>query len=315
MIKVFCPKCDGIQKIDDSYRGGIYNCTCSSLLSVPEDAESVDAEDGGGEYEIDAPKVVRPGNRFGPYAQQSGGPFAAEQSHGEMYDEGDAYEAEYDAGGFDIGGHAEPAFDTGAYYEDPSADALSQLGGNDEGYPEERAPAAPPTGSHTPSPASAPGTSNSFDGSTCTVVIVEPDDDTAELIAGALVDFAFTRFAILPAASLSEAFEQIDAYEVDVVLTEMTLPDANGMDTIKRLLAVTKTLPNKPPVVVFSKFKDQKGILGVLKRGVQDFVVKGSMPLGTLPRVLLGAVQRQRMLVKLTQLAAEKIAQATQPEV
>lgn len=335
MIKVFCPKCDVWKEIDESFRSGIFRCSdCSSLLSVPEDAETVGGvaeADESDAYEIDAPVIDRSSTRFGPYAQGDnpdefvGG--------GDAYAE-DAYEDEGydDRGGFDIdGGYApEPADDGFCVADQPVADvpAYDEPAYDDGGfnvggaaYAEDRHEAPPQHAAYPPPvapPAEAPTGAigaRSFDGSSCTVLLVEPDAATAERVAEALAEFTFTEFTIVPVATLEEAQVTLEQYVIDLVLTELVLPDVRGMDTVKALMAATKTIPGKPPVVVHSKFSDQKGMLSVLKRGVQDFIVKGSMPLTTLPSVLLHAVQRQRMLVKLTQLAADQIARAQQQDI
>lgn len=88
--------------------------------------------------------------------------------------------------------------------------------------------------------------------------------------------------------TLGAALERLaaDGPVVDVILTDLNLPDSDGMGTLRRLLAATPDAP----VVVFTGGDPALGQQAI-REGAQDFVTKGSDG-DTLARVLRFAVLR-----------------------
>jgi len=75
-----------------------------------------------------------------------------------------------------------------------------------------------------------------------------------------------------------------------VVLLDLSLPDARGVETFDRLAAV-----DPPPVVVISGDDDPACARSLIERGAQDYLVKGEMSDAAVLRALRQAVERARL--------------------
>ena len=92
---------------------------------------------------------------------------------------------------------------------------------------------------------------------------------------------------------LSAAREALaDGTPVDVVLLDLTLPDARGLDTVSQVRAAAPSLP----VVVLTGLDDEALALRAMQAGAQDYLVKGAFSGAGLRRALHRAVERQRLV-------------------
>ncbi len=112
------------------------------------------------------------------------------------------------------------------------------------------------------------------------LLVVEDDPDTAELVIeslGAVVPADRIRHAASVGAAL-----QVDVNSIDMVLTDMNLPDGTGLDLLSMLLA---RRPDLPIVMVTGE-----GILDnafeAIRRGAYDYVVKFGDYLFAIPVVV-----------------------------
>ena len=78
---------------------------------------------------------------------------------------------------------------------------------------------------------------------------------------------------------------------VDVVLLDLSLPDARGVDTVARLHAAAPSLP----IVILTGLDDEATALQAVQTGAQDYLVKGSVTAVGLRRAVRHAVERQRL--------------------
>jgi CheY-like chemotaxis protein len=70
---------------------------------------------------------------------------------------------------------------------------------------------------------------------------------------------------------LSGGIERIRAGEVDIVFLDLSLPDSQGLDTLRRILARDPGIP----VVVLTGTVDNAVARQALKLGAQDYLIKG----------------------------------------
>lgn len=102
---------------------------------------------------------------------------------------------------------------------------------------------------------------------TATALIVDDEADIRELIAITLTRMGWNFHA---AASLEEARNLLGLYPFDLCLTDMRLPDGNGVDFVK--YAQT----NKPqlPIAVITAHGNMEAAVHAMKNGAYDFVSK-----------------------------------------
>ena len=90
-------------------------------------------------------------------------------------------------------------------------------------------------------------------------------------------------YQVKEASNGLEALEQFKTYHPDAVLLDITMPQMDGLETLKQIMALD---PNAR-VAMVSAMGQQALVIEALKSGARDFVVK---PFDA-PRVL-GAVQK-----------------------
>ena len=91
---------------------------------------------------------------------------------------------------------------------------------------------------------------------------------------------------------LSEGLASLDHETPSVVLLDLNLPDSQGAETFRKVLAKAPDVP----VVILSGQDDEGLAIKALHQGVQDYLVKGDYSHGELDRAMRHAVERQALL-------------------
>ncbi|HEY0186927.1 MAG TPA: SpoIIE family protein phosphatase [Cellulomonas sp.] len=132
----------------------------------------------------------------------------------------------------------------------------------------------------------SPDPGDPADGDPIALLLVEDDDGDALLVAEHLED-AGLAVRLVRARTLDEAAGLLD---VDCVLLDLELPDAVGLDGLRRLLAA-----GAPAVVVLTGRVDAETGLLAVAAGAQDYLVKADVDGATLGRSVRYAVQRRQL--------------------
>jgi signal transduction histidine kinase/CheY-like chemotaxis protein len=119
------------------------------------------------------------------------------------------------------------------------------------------------------------------------VLLVEDNDDDVLLIEESLSE---TKISIARAERLSSALEQLAKGGFDAVLLDLSLPDAQGLDTISRVHSQAPGVP----IVVLTGLNDEEAAVKAVERGAQDYLIKGQVDGHLLTRSLRYAIQRHK---------------------
>ncbi|HSL59288.1 MAG TPA: diguanylate cyclase [Acidimicrobiales bacterium] len=120
------------------------------------------------------------------------------------------------------------------------------------------------------------------------VVMVEDVFADAELVAAQLrLGFPCT---VRRAGTLAEAVVEISRPDVDLVLTDLGLPDADGLDGLRRMLAVAHDVP----VVVLTGSASTELGPEAVRLGAQDYLPKHGLAPEMLARSARYAIERNR---------------------
>ena len=138
------------------------------------------------------------------------------------------------------------------------------------------------------------------------VLLVEDDEDDAVLIQDYLED-ADPPTTLHVVGSLEAAVEAMAAGPWDLVLLDLTLPDSRGLDTLNGVLDAGHDFP----VVVLTGLDDRQLAARAVRRGAQDYLVKGDFQGPSLQRTMRHAIERWRHL---HELAAERASAAARAE-
>ena len=126
------------------------------------------------------------------------------------------------------------------------------------------------------------------------VLLIEDNPGDAELIGLRLVE-GKTPAQVSRVERLSEGLAFLEQQSPSVVLLDLNLPDSQGADTFRKVLAKAPTVP----VVILSGQDDEELARKALHQGVQDYLVKGDFSHDELDRAMRHAVERQALLQSL----------------
>lgn len=130
------------------------------------------------------------------------------------------------------------------------------------------------------------------------VLLVEDSPTQAAALSAALDEAGLE---VVTAGSLHAAKEQL-ARPFDVVLLDLELPDATGLEGVHALVDEHPSVP----IVVLTSTHGEQIALYALAAGAQDYVPKHSLAPETLPRALRYAIERHRTKTELATLNAQK---------
>ena len=119
------------------------------------------------------------------------------------------------------------------------------------------------------------------------LLLVEDDEDDAYLLKDLLAQSAAT-FEIETAGSIAEARKRLKAGGIDLVLSDLSLPDSRGIQTFAALRAASP----QTPVIVLSGMDDEELAMQIVERGAQDYLVKGRIDCALLTRAIRYAIKR-----------------------
>ncbi|AHG89454.1 ATP-binding region ATPase domain protein [Gemmatirosa kalamazoonensis] len=132
-----------------------------------------------------------------------------------------------------------------------------------------------------------------------TILMVEDNPGDAELLRLSLEEGAGSNDAsgaanavVLHAERVSEARTLLASHPVDVVLLDLSLPDARGLDTVARVRDAAPHLP----IVVLTGLDDEALAVRAVQAGAQDYLVKGAVTGRGMWRAVRHARERQRLV-------------------
>jgi PAS domain S-box-containing protein len=92
------------------------------------------------------------------------------------------------------------------------------------------------------------------------------------------------------ANQLSTGLKHLAQGGIDIVLLDLTLPDAIGLDTFMQV----RTQAPEVPIVVLSGLEDEILAINAVQKGAQDYLIKGHVDSNLLKRSILYAIERKR---------------------
>ena len=98
------------------------------------------------------------------------------------------------------------------------------------------------------------------------LLVVEDDKQIRSTLSNLLAGEHFCRLA----ATAEEGLAWLNKEEYDVVLTDISLPEMNGME----FFGVVRQLQPDTPVIFISAIEDSDHIHGLIKMGAFDYLVK-----------------------------------------
>jgi DNA-binding NtrC family response regulator len=140
-----------------------------------------------------------------------------------------------------------------------------------------------------------------------TVLVVEDNPGDAVLISQALGrGHPSGSIQMVRAETAAAAVDVLTERPIDVVVSDLGLPDSQGLDT---LTAIRGAAPDVPVVVLTVTEDDETGVEAI-RRGAQDYLVKGQLEPSLLARSIRYALERHRLQARLGELEAVRKSEA-----
>jgi CheY-like chemotaxis protein len=127
------------------------------------------------------------------------------------------------------------------------------------------------------------------------ILLVEDDDKLARVLSKQLEK---NDYEVTHCSSLSDSLETIIEHKFDLVLLDLGLPDSSGLETYDKISKVKSNIP----VVVLTGLDDEGVAVSAVKKGAQDYLVKGEVGNRALLRSLEYAIERSKLLLRLKRL-------------
>src|SRR5438552_2006340 len=122
------------------------------------------------------------------------------------------------------------------------------------------------------------------------VLLIEDSAETARLLAGAL-GAGSDPFEVTAAGSARDGLEQLARSQVDCVLLDYRLPDADGLECLRKIRQRDPDLP----VIVITGAGSEEVAVEAMKLGASDYLVKHGKYLVTVPVVVREALGRREL--------------------
>jgi PAS domain S-box-containing protein len=129
------------------------------------------------------------------------------------------------------------------------------------------------------------------------VLLIEDNPDDIEVLQRKLGKSSHGQLTVISVKSLHDALEYLARNKPDVILSDLGLPDSQGLDTLTGLM---RSAPNIP-LVVMSACDDKATAIKAVQSGAQDYVVKGQPGSRQIGRSLFYAIERARLRTELEQ--------------
>ncbi len=90
---------------------------------------------------------------------------------------------------------------------------------------------------------------------------------------------------------LSKGLDRLSAGGIDAVLLDLGLPDSQGLNTFEKIHAA----PKQVPILILTGFNDDSVALEAVRRGAQDYLIKGKFDAPLLLRAITYAIERKKL--------------------
>ncbi len=127
------------------------------------------------------------------------------------------------------------------------------------------------------------------------ILMVEDNAGDARLLRELLSEESGMTFVLSHVVRLSEAVKRLTDEPFDAILLDITLPDATGIDTVRRIREVAPQIP----IVILTGHTDEAFAVTAVREGAQDYLIKGQIETTVLVRSLHYAIERSSLETQL----------------
>jgi signal transduction histidine kinase len=123
------------------------------------------------------------------------------------------------------------------------------------------------------------------------ILLVEDNPADARLLHETLRDINKNKFELTHIQSLGEAIVRLAETNFDAILLDLFLPDSQGLETVEQILSAAPALP----IIVLTGLKDESTGVQAVRKGAQDYLIKGQTNSDLLIRAINYSTERKRV--------------------
>lgn len=127
------------------------------------------------------------------------------------------------------------------------------------------------------------------------VLLVEDDPEFANILKIRLSKEKSPRLDILCLPTLQQALTALDEKSWDLILLDLMLPDSSGIQTFN----MVRSRASHTPIVIMSGLDNDLLAIDAVRKGAEDYLVKGEINSRFLLRILHHSIDRHRIKEKL----------------
>jgi signal transduction histidine kinase/DNA-binding NarL/FixJ family response regulator len=124
------------------------------------------------------------------------------------------------------------------------------------------------------------------EGKPITILLINGNQKEAYLIRKTITESVKGVFALECADRLSVGIERLARGDINVILLDLTVPDGRGLESLTQVRAKAVGIP----IIVLSPLDNEKDKIEALKRGAQEYLVKGNANSDLLVRTIYRAI-------------------------
>ena len=102
------------------------------------------------------------------------------------------------------------------------------------------------------------------------VLLIEDNPGDARLVKETLSEAKDCSFNLIWVNRLTAGLKVLKKANIDVVLSDLFLPDSRGFDTLRQI----KAIKTHVPIIVMTGYDDDMGSIQATQNGAQDYIVK-----------------------------------------
>jgi len=131
------------------------------------------------------------------------------------------------------------------------------------------------------------------------LLLIEDEPADAVIIQRILSNIDLPRVETTYSKSLSEGFNHLKNNTVDIILSDLALPDSHGMDTLASIIGKAPDIP----VIALTGLEDEELAIEAVRAGAQDYLVKGQIDRNVLARSIRYSIERHRLVRELKEIS------------
>ncbi len=122
------------------------------------------------------------------------------------------------------------------------------------------------------------------------ILLIEDNPADVRLIEELLKKSKDLYYEIESHSRLSDGLNALKNKDFDIILLDLNLPDSEGKNTLKSILKLNERLP----IIILTGLDEKNFAFYSLKKGAQDYLVKGELNTSRLVRSILYSIERYK---------------------